>query len=207
MKVTIFVEGGGDRQDVLTECRRGFATFIGKMLPGKAKPTVVSCGGRGEAYKDFCTAVGQLKDGERAILLVDSEDQVSPGDRPWKYLHDRAEDGWDKPEGADEEDACMMVQCMESWFLADPASVAAYYKNDFKRTKLPKAVNGSVEAVSKEKIEKGMKSATSETIKGTYHKRGHGFALLTVIQPELVIAASAHAGMLRDVLRKWLDDR
>jgi hypothetical protein len=43
--------------------------------------------------------------------------------------------------------------------------------------------------------------------KGPYHKTKHGFALLAVIEPKTVIAASEHASKLRDVLDEWLDDR
>ncbi len=101
----------------------------------------------------------------------------------------------------------MMVQCMESWFLADPDTVAAYYKKDFKKTKLPKLGKGGVETISKQKVQQSLKSATCQTQKGPYHKTRHGFALLAIIEPERVIAASEHASKFRDLLDKWLDSR
>jgi Domain of unknown function (DUF4276) len=207
VKVSIYVEGGGDQQNTLTECRHGFAEFIRKMLPGKAKPRVIPCGGRTAAYKDFCTAVSQLKKGEKALLLVDSEEPVSSNHQPWKHLNNRKGDGWVKPDHADEEDVCMMVQCMESWFLADPENIATFYRKDFKKTKLPKLGKGGVESISKQKVEQALKSATSQTAKGTYHKTRHGFALLAIIEPDRVIAASEHASNFRDILDKWLDER
>lgn len=207
MKVSIYVEGGGDQQNTLTECRHGFAEFIRKMLPGKARPRVIPCGGRGAAYKDFCTAISQLKEGEKVLLLVDSEEPVDSGDDAWAHLHKRVGDGWAKPDAADEKNACMMVQCMESWFVADPEALADYYRKNFKKTKLPKLSKAGIEIISKQKVGESLKHATTATSKGAYHKTRHGFALLAAVDPSKVIAASAHAGKLRDILNGWLDDR
>lgn len=120
----LYVEGGGDSQSLKTACRAGFTEFVTKAGL-RNRPRVVACGGRRDAYESFCTAVAQ---GEHAMLLVDSEAPISnecqQGDDkskwlPWRHLKERDGDGWEKPERSDDDDCHLMVQVMESCFLAD----------------------------------------------------------------------------------------
>ena len=81
----LYVEGGGDANLLKTACRKGFSEFLKKAgLAGKL-PRIVACGSRRNAYDSFCTAVGR---GERALLLVDSEEAVNsaPPHQPWQHL-------------------------------------------------------------------------------------------------------------------------
>ena len=93
--VKLFVEGGGDGKALRTECRRAVAEFLMKAGLKGHLPRTVACGGRRQAYNDFCTAIAN---GEAAILLVDSEGPV-PADAvlgepdtwgPWLHLERRA---------------------------------------------------------------------------------------------------------------------
>jgi hypothetical protein len=209
VKVTIYVEGGGDSEATRTKCRKGFATFFKRLLPGKAQPRIVPCGGRQQAFDDFCIALENLTNSEQAMLLVDSEEAVRPGYTAWQHLRARNGDGWKKPESASEDQVRLMVQCMESWFIADAGNLEKYYKQDFKKSKLPTLdpKNESIEHINKKEIERVLEEATKSTSKGAYHKTKHGFALLEVIDPSRICKSSAHAKMLRDVLAEWLDDR
>ena len=77
VKVTLYVEGGGDTNALKTACREGFREFITKAGI-KGRPRIVACGTRRDAFESFCTAIDQ---GEAAMLLVDSEAPVSPPPR------------------------------------------------------------------------------------------------------------------------------
>ena len=128
--VKLYVEGGGDSAALKTACREGFARFLEKAGLSGHMPRIVACGGRQDAFDSFCTA---LKNGEPALLLVDSEAPVAfaaqLGDAtvkdvrsqwlPWLHLLHRPGDGWEKPAGAQDMQCHLMVQCMESWLLAD----------------------------------------------------------------------------------------
>lgn len=142
--VKLYVEGGGDAAALRTACRQGFTTFITKAGL-TSRPRVVACGSRRDAYDSFCTAIAN---GEAAMLLVDSEVAVSDADQlfedkskwlPWSHLKQRQGDGWEKPEGGEDSDCHLMVQCMESWFLADRDTLKAFFGIGFKESQLPAA--------------------------------------------------------------------
>ena len=83
--IKLYVEGGGDTNLLKTACRRGFTEFLKKVGLAGHLPRIVACGSRKNAYDSFCTAMEQ---GERALLLVDSEETVSsdPPHQPWQHL-------------------------------------------------------------------------------------------------------------------------
>jgi hypothetical protein len=84
--------------------------FFEKVVPqGSFK--VVSCGGRSDAFQDFCIALREHQE-DYVILLVDSEEAVVSG--PWEHLRDRVGDNWQRPAGAHDDQAQLMVQSMES---------------------------------------------------------------------------------------------
>lgn len=96
----LYVEGGGDSKTLRTACRRGFAEFLRKAGFVGRMPRIVACGGRRHAYDDFCTAI---RNGESAMLLVDSEtpvavnhnpDEEGKGGQPWAHLEARQGDQW-----------------------------------------------------------------------------------------------------------------
>lgn len=174
VKVRIYVEGGGDQNSTLTHCRRGFSKLFEKVVPQHRRPRIIACGGRQRAYDMFKYALSSHPD-EHIILLVDSEDQVGVAfGEVWNYLQSR--DNWDKPAGASNENAHLMVQCMEAWLLVDREALSRYYGNNFKNDKIPQWPN--LEEVNKESIFSALKSATQNTNKGEYHKTRHAFDLL-----------------------------
>jgi hypothetical protein len=97
-----------------------------------------------------------------------------------------------------DEQVHLMVQCMESWFLADKSALKRYYGQGFKAHNLPG--NLKIEEVLKQDVADGLKSATRDTIKGEYHKTKHGFEILELINPEAVRKASAYAERFFKVL-------
>ena len=192
MSVRIYVEGGGNTGALKSECRRGFAEFFAKFIPRGKQPRVIACGSRNEALDDFRTALRKYRD-EHVVLLVDAEAPVASGQAIWAHLKQR--DGWDPPAGATEENTHLMVQCMESWFLADPEELASYFGQGFQSSALPR--NPNIEAVSKQDVFRSLENATRQTrTKGVYSKGGHSFALLARIDPVRVRGASPHAERL-----------
>ena len=125
-------------------CREGYSEFFRKAGLAEALPKVVACGSRRNAYQKFCTAISNASDGDFVVLLVDSEDPVD-GVLPWHHLRDR--DRWTQPPKAGDDSAHLMVQVMESWFLADRAALRRYFGHGFRETALPGHV--AVEEIAK----------------------------------------------------------
>jgi hypothetical protein len=203
----IYVEGGGDSKQLRSLCRRGFSDFFGKAgLFGKM-PRVVACGSRENAYDSFCTAV---ENGESALLLVDSEAPVAAANTPgavsawtpWVHLGERKGDGWKRPARAVDEDCHLMVQCMETWFLADPKALEQFFGQGFQAGALPHG-SKAVESISKASIFQSLARATrSCKSKRPYGKGEHSFKILGMIDPQKVATASPWAGRLLEELRR-----
>lgn len=195
--VKLYVEGGGDTAVLKTACREGFTKFLTRAGLTK-RPRIVACGGRQNAYESFRTAV---ESGEEALLLVDSEGpvaaQVQPDNpqtwQPWKHLKARPGDGWDRPPSAADTDCHLMIQCMESWFLADRAALAAFFGQGYRENALP-AVANPIDGVGKEQVYSALANATKDCkTKAPYGKGEHSFKLLAALDPDKVRIASAWA--------------
>jgi hypothetical protein len=182
------VEGGGNQNRTKTACRKAFHVFFDRLLGERPKPRIVASGSRDEAYRDFRRSLSDAYDGF-AVLLVDSEHPVPAGKTVTAHLRDR--DHWtDLPNGQ----VHLMVQCMETWFLADKAVLAQYYGDGFRQSALPP--NPIIEAISKTDVFEGLHRATAETTKGPYHKTRHAFEILERLDPEAVGRQSPHAAAL-----------
>lgn len=202
----LFVEGGGSANALKSECREGFKTFITKAGIEK-RPRIVACGSRSEAYNDFCTAI---TNNEEALLLVDSEEAVSADCQededktkwlPWKHLGRRVGDLWAKPTGSDDIDCHLMVQIMETWFLADRASLIKFFGPGFKEAKLP-ASGRAVEGIAKSEVYRSLKEASADCkTKEPYGKGTHSFKILASLDPEVVSLASPWAKRFLDALK------
>lgn len=206
----IYIEGGGDGKDLISECRKGFISFFEKACPGVPHPKFIPCGTRASAYDDFCTAVSK---GEKALLLVDSEAPVndmhqqgdSAGWRPW--LHLQVRDGWRMPDGACEMDCHLMVQSMESWFIADSAELQAFFGEGFNTNPLPKNIK-NIEKIAKDDIYKSIDRAVMHCTtrgKSHYSKGDHSFKILLRINPNKVREASPWAERFIHAVRSKME--
>ena len=196
--VRLYVEGGGDSKSLRTECRKGFSEFLQKAGFRGRMPRIIACGGRGQAYDDFRTHHGGLQREEIAVLLVDSEAPVSETS-PWTHLRNREGDGWNRPDGATDEQCHLMVQCMETWFLADIEAMRAFFSQGFSENALPK--NADIEAVEKDLVLSALRDSTRHCrTKHAYAKGKHSFTLLARIDPLKVTNASSWARRLVDTL-------
>ena len=200
VSIKVFVEGGGNgNKSLKTACRKGFNEFFNKAGLEERVPRTMVCGSRNNAFDDFCTAMDNTGDNDFPILLVDSEDPVSLGDAPWLHLKER--DGWVKPTGATDDQAHLMVQCMEAWFMADKDCVERFFGQGFKRNLLPSQTD--IESIPKDDLFDKITNATRNTVTmGKYGKGAHSFELLALIDPQLVQDASPHAKRLLETLER-----
>lgn len=198
MRVKIYVEGGGDGKALRTKCRMGFSIFFENAGLSGRMPRIIACGGRENAFDRFRTAFEQKGTDEFIVLLVDSEDAVADSSQPWEHLAQR--DHWVRPSNAAEEQAHLMVRCMEAWFLADVDVLIGYFGSDFKRGALPG--NSKIEEIGKDDVLRGLQNASRRCRKGEYRKGHHSFDILQQITPSKVVDVSPHAKRLIDTLRE-----
>lgn len=188
--VRLFVEGGGDSNDLRTECRRGFRIFLERAGLGGSMPRIIACGSRQDAYRSFCTAIEQGGEETVFLLLVDSEAPVAANEPGWQHLARR--DRWEKPDQASADQCHLMIQCMETWFLADGDALQAFYGQGFNASSLPRHTD--LEAVPKATVFKSLEAATRQTkTKGRYAKSSQSFEILARVDPAKVRGACPSA--------------
>jgi hypothetical protein len=197
VSVTIFFEGGGDKEATQSKCREGLSKYCAKLKPQNRRLRIVVGGGREQTFDKFKIDASNSRSGEISVLLVDSEAPVT-AHTPVEHL--RATDGWDITSFQNHK-VFLMVQTMEAWFLADRETLALFYDGGFKPNSLPGSPK-NIEIIRKEDIEPALKKATKNTnSKGEYHKINHGAALLGLIDPVKVENASPHATSFNEFLR------
>ena len=106
--------------------------------------------------------------------------------------------GWTKPVGADEEDAFLMVQVMETWFLADRDALREYFGSRFAENALGQWAE--LEDVPKGAVLDALRKATARCPK-RYAKGRVSFELLAQVDPVQVEASCPHAKALLSRLR------
>jgi hypothetical protein len=193
--IHIYVEGGSAGVQK-TYCRRAFKSFIGKVIP-EALFTVTACGDRRRTFEAFNLAIISHPN-DQVVLLVDSEEQVTQD--IWVHLAQRTGDGWQKPQGIRDDQAHLMVQVMESWFLADPNCLSQYFGTGFSRSALSR--NNNLEDVSKIEVYGSLDRAVKNTKKKHYHKTRDGFPILAGLSPQLVRQSFVHAEALLSALEQ-----
>ena len=200
--VKVYVEGGGDYSRLKTLCRKGFRTFFERANFQGHMPQVIACGSRREAFDDFCTALKSSAPPVTPILLVDAEAALlSTG--AWDHVLKRAGDHWIRPANAQEEHLHFMVQCMESWFLADRDALRAYFGQGFGEQFLPAASHS--EQLAKTLVLESLKNATRKCkTKATYSKGAHSFQILAVVDPRKIELSCPYAKRLLGTLRSLL---
>ncbi len=197
MKVHIYVEGAapGISSQNVTKFRLALHSFLERALGDTPRPSIIPSGSRNQAYKFFRSSL-KTDPEVFSILLVDSEDPVAD---PTAEAHLKDREKWTVPVGQ----AHLMVQCMESWFLADKKALANYYGQGFKEQALPP--NPKIEKILRKDVMEGLDAATKASkTKGAYHKTRHGFEILGLIDPKKVANASPFADSLIKTLREKL---
>ena len=195
MTATLYVEGGGEGRSLRGRFREGWREFLRSAgVDGRVK--IVRGGGREQTYRRFVTAAAAAGSGATALLLVDSEDPVAAEHSAWRHLAVR--DGWTRPGGVGDDQAFLMVQVMETWFLADRGALQEYFGDGFRA----KAIRAwpDLEGVPKETVFEALDGAT-ESCRQSYAKGRVSFDLLARIDPARVETACPHARALLNRLR------
>ena len=196
--VATYMEGGGSGSGTKAALRRGMDALLEPLKQAARDKSLrwklVCCGPRDEAFRGFRNAV-KSSDNVVNVLLVDAEGPVKVNQSSRDHLQSR--DRWDLSFA---EEACvhLMVQSMETWIVADPQALTAYYGQDFRVRRFPKAKN--LEAVLKTTVERSLDEATKGTQKGPYHKIKHASDLLKVIDAGKVKKRCAHCERLFETL-------
>ncbi|MDX2043855.1 MAG: DUF4276 family protein [Acidobacteriota bacterium] len=185
VKVTIYVEGGGNSKELQTRCREGFRKLIEKTKVAR-NPAIVACGSREQTFKRFKTAAS-VADGELPLLLVDSEDPVKVTDEnpdsteAWNHL--KARDKWERPAGVANDQAQLMTTCMETWIMADQQALSVFFSQHLKTSALLPEQN--LEARTRDEVQDKLVWATRDCGKDrSYAKGKRSFKALEHLNPE-----------------------
>lgn len=210
--IAIYVEGGGDTADQKSQIRQGFDVLL-QDQKSKAREKglawkLVPCGSRNEAFETFKNAINTAPD-VLNVLLVDSESPVinqadsHSEDATFRATHLSQREPWDI-QAVNPEAVHLMVQCMETWIVADPDALTSFYGQHFNANVLPKRQN--LEEESKKDVYQKLESATSHRslLKGTYGKIKHASQLLQRISPAKVKARCARFGYFQDYLNELI---
>ncbi|MBP7053025.1 MAG: DUF4276 family protein [Phycisphaerae bacterium] len=180
VRVRLYIEGGGDSRSLHIKCREGFRKLLERAGFKGRMPSTRACGGRNAAYDDFKTALRTAAAGDYPVLLVDSEAPVNQPRSPWQHLQSR--DGWEQPAGADDDQAQLMVQCMETWCLADRNALGEFFGSRLRENALPSLDN--LEAKAKETVQEALANATRDCGRQRGYEKGRrSFELLGQLDP------------------------
>lgn len=180
--IRIYIEGDKKSKNSNISLREGFSNFFND-LRDKAREKhirfdVILGGNSAETFKDFLRGV-KSHPNSFVTFLIDSDDEVSEEDTPKSFLQKQEKSkNWEWKNVGDEQ-CQLMVQIMESWFLADVETLQSYYGQKFNSKAIPKT--NDVEKIAKLEVENSLNRATQNTQKGIYHKIKHGAELLTRI--------------------------
>ena len=179
MNVTIYLEGGGNSKESQTRCREGFRKLLEQCGFRGKMPKLVACGGRSQTYDSFCTGHRNASRGCMVFMLIDSEDPMANIEETWPHLKFR--DGWEKPENAGDEQVLMMTTCMETWIVADRATLKSHFGQNLQESGLPAAVN--LESRSRDAVQTALVHATRNCI-NKYEKGKRSFQILSELSPD-----------------------
>jgi hypothetical protein len=197
--IRIYVEGGGKHNDKYAsgQIRAGFSGFIKNYFgDGGRQIRIIACGSRESTIDDFRRALESHPD-DFNIVLVDSDGPVEI--EPCKYLNIQGGQGL---EAINDQQCHLMVQVMESWLVADVATLKEFYGQGFNSNQIPR--DPKVEQVDKKRILSGLKEAARQTIKGEYHKIHHGPKILALLDVMKVRQAARHCDRLFTILEDEL---
>ena len=195
--VCIYIEGGGNNDQNLERLfRRSWTVFLRAAELTRGSPRVVRGGARERTFRLFRNAVMSRRPNHLPLLLVDSEAPVADNHGVWHHLQTR--DGWTRPPGTEDDQAFLMVQVMESWFLADRQALRRYFGPRLSENALKQWAE--LERVPKATVVDALKRATAGCPK-PYAKGRVSFEVLTQVSPGRVVAACPHAKAFLDKLR------
>ncbi|MCW5959560.1 MAG: DUF4276 family protein [Pyrinomonadaceae bacterium] len=197
-EVVIYIEGDTKRKgksNAIT-LRQGFREFF-KDLAGEIKiPIELKLVGAREFTIKVFLAEQEYNSDSFTVLLVDSEGRLDENETPKTFLQ-KISDKFDFKNVKDEQ-CHLMVQLMESWFVADKEKLAEFYDKDFNAKALPK--NKNIEQIPKNDVITGLEKATQKTKKGKYGKGAHSGEILRIIDSGKVRKSAPHCERLFETI-------
>ncbi len=191
MNAHVYIEGA-ESKDAQILCRRAFRKlFEGVGLKGHL-PRTTACGTRTSAFEDFKNKLRLAGDGDFIALLVDSEDPVANTEETWGHLKSR--DNWACPAGASDAQVFLMTTCMETWIVADHATLREHYGAKLQESALPPL--HQLESRHRHHVQDALERAT-RNCSNSYKKGKRSFEVLAQIQPDALNALPSFARMVR----------
>ncbi len=197
-EVVIYIEGDTKQKgkgNAIT-LRQGFREFFKDLAEEIKIPIDLKLVGAREFTIKVFLAEHENNLDSFSVLLVDSEGEISENETPKMFLQ-KISDKFDFKNVKDEQ-CHLMVQLMESWFLADKEKLAEFYGKDFNTKALPK--NKNVEQIPKNDVINGLKKATQKTSKKEYGKGSHSGEILQRIDSQKVRESAPHCEKLFETI-------
>ena len=157
VRAKLYVEGGSTSAELMSRFREGWHNFFESAGLHHNKPRVVPGRGREDTLAKFRKAVAKPETGTLPLLLVDSEGPVRSGFSVWQHLQNSL--GQSRPAGASDDQAFLMAQVMETWFLADRGSLKRYSGASFREDVLENWPH--LEMVPKDTVFEALEAATA----------------------------------------------
>ncbi len=207
MEIKLYVEGGGkgSHKRATIKLQQGFNAFFAELKESaqskKISFKIIPAGNTQSTYDDFIFSVKNSPQSFN-LLLVDSDSATDENESAHAFLQKKYKK-W-KLKTVKDEQCHLMVQIMESWFIADIDALKEFYGHGFSESAIPK--NKNVEAIGKDKIESSLKTATAKTQKKEYHKIEHGSKLLEFIKPQKVREAALHCERLFQIISEKINE-
>jgi hypothetical protein len=133
-------------------------------------------------------------------MLVDSEEIVPEGaTSAWAHL--KARDHWDRPPGAENDQAQMMVTCMETWIMADRVALHSYFGKFLNENPLFSTID--LEQRHRHDVQDALETATRHCRK-SYQKGKKSFEIIAQLNPKTLKTYLPHFIAFLNVLQKHL---
>ena len=197
-EVIIYIEGDTKQKgkgNAIT-LRQGFREFFKDLAEEIKVPIDLKLVGARELTIKIFLSELEFFPQSFSVLLVDAEGEIDEKDTVKTFLQKISPKFNFK--NVKDEQCHLMVQVMESWFLADKEKLAEFYGKGFNINALPK--NKNVEEIVKSDVEAGLKNAVRGTLKKEYKKGEHAGEILRIIDSNKVREAAPHCNKLFEAI-------
>jgi hypothetical protein len=176
-------EDGSSSKYLTVRCQQAFHILLDRMGFKGRKPRLVPCGGRGRVFDRFCTA--HKAGGGYVAMWIDSEEPMINIEQAWRHLAGvTTVAAWEKPDGAEDDQVLFMTTCMETWIVADRATLRSHYGHKLNENALP-PLNG-LEGRGRHDVHDRLTRATKDC-KNAFAKGKRSFDVLEELEPAVMM--------------------
>lgn len=179
----------------LRRFRGAFKRHLERLDPLLKNLEVVARGSTEHTIKSYVEGVRQFSPQCSVALLVDADGPVMG--TPAKHIEAKLNSAHAPAQARN--NIFLMVQCMESWLIADANALASCFGNKLRPRALPQ--NPDIELVARRDVASALDDAVKGTPAGQYRKVRDAIKILEKLSPEAVAKRSKHARMLHEFLR------